>query len=186
MPSPLPESLAQAIAFHGHYCPGLSIGYRAAQIALRELGVVRAQDEELVAICDTDACGVDAVQSLTGCTLGKGNLILRDWGKQVFSFGRRSDGKMIRVALRYDALPRPADETPEETRRLNIERLETAPEQELFHVRWIDTPLPERARIFKTIQCRHCGEGVMEARARLRDGKPVCPECYGEPYSRRM
>ncbi len=185
MARPLPEAMAQAIAFHGHYCPGLSIGYRAAQIALRELGVVRAQDEELVAICETDACGVDAVQALTGCTLGKGNLILRDWGKQVFSFGRRSDGKMIRIALRYDTLPPPGDQTPEEARRVRIERLETAPDKELFDVRWIDAPLPGQARIFRTVQCRQCGEGVMEARAHLRDGEPVCPECYGEVYSRR-
>ena len=185
MINPVPESLAQAIAFHGHYCPGLSIGYRAAQIALRDLGIVRAQDEELVAICETDACGVDAVQSLTGCTLGKGNLILRDWGKQVFSFGRRSDGKMIRVALRYGALPPPDGKTPEEARQIRIERLETGPEEELFDVRWVDAPLPERARIFKTVQCHQCGEGVMEARAHLRDSKPVCPECYGTVYSRR-
>ena len=73
------------------------IGYRVAQIALRELHVERAEDEELVAICENDACGVDAVQVLTGCTAGKGNLILRDWGKQVFTFGRRSDGNLLRV-----------------------------------------------------------------------------------------
>jgi formylmethanofuran dehydrogenase subunit E len=70
-----PASLTQVVAFHGHYCPGVTIGYRAALIALRELGVERAQDEELVALCENDACGVDAVQALTGCTLGKGNLI---------------------------------------------------------------------------------------------------------------
>ncbi|MBC7237871.1 MAG: formylmethanofuran dehydrogenase subunit E family protein, partial [Chloroflexi bacterium] len=101
--------LEQAVAFHGHFCPGLLIGYRAALIGLRELGVKRARDEELVAIVETDACGVDAIQVLTGCTLGKGNLILRDWGKQVFTFGRRSDGRMVRVALRYGVLSREED-----------------------------------------------------------------------------
>ena len=103
------RTLEEATRFHGHFCPGLMIGFRAAQIALRELGVERAEDEELIAICETDACSVDAVQVLTGCTVGKGNLILRDWGKQVFTFGRRSDGKMLRVALRYRApAPDPA------------------------------------------------------------------------------
>ncbi|MGC8781549.1 MAG: FmdE family protein, partial [Anaerolineae bacterium] len=62
------KTLEEAIRFHGHFCPGLLIGYRAAQIALRELGVERVADEELVAICENDACGVDAVQVLTGCT----------------------------------------------------------------------------------------------------------------------
>lgn len=68
----------RAVAFHGHSCPGLAIGYRAAKIALRELAAGRAGDEELVAIVETDACGVDTIQVLTGCTLGKGNLLYRD------------------------------------------------------------------------------------------------------------
>ena len=96
------KTIEEATRFHGHFCPGLMIGYRAAQIALRELNVERAEDEELIAICETDACGVDGVQVVTGCTVGKGNLIRRDWGKQVFTFGRRSDGKMLRVALRHE------------------------------------------------------------------------------------
>lgn len=178
------DKLAGAIAFHGHYCPGLTIGYRATEIALRELGVERAEDEELVAICETDACGVDAVQYLTGCTLGKGNLIFRDWGKQVFTFGRRSDGRMIRVAMRYGALDGLQGESPEESRQAKIERLKSGPEDELFEWRWVDAPLPPRARLFHSVQCAQCGEGVMEARARLRDGQILCPECYGEEYSR--
>jgi formylmethanofuran dehydrogenase subunit E len=181
----MPDLLAQAIAFHGHYCPGLTIGYRAALIALRELGVERAQDEELVAICETDACSVDAVQSLTGCTLGKGNLILRDWGKQVFTFGRRNDGKMLRVALRYGLVPESPDQTPEQRRQKMFERLQNGTDEELYDIRWVESPLPGKARIFKSVRCAQCGEGVMEARAHLRDGQPVCPECYGQVYTRR-
>jgi formylmethanofuran dehydrogenase subunit E len=185
--------LEQAIAFHGHFCPGLLIGYRAALIALRELGVgedgataARAEDEELVAIAETDACGLDAVQQLTGCTMGKGNLILRDWGKQVFTFGRRGDERMLRVALRYGALQQEEDEDlpDDEHRQRARERLQTMSDDELFDVRWVDRELPSEARIFGTVRCSQCGEGVMEARARLRDGEPVCPECYGEVYTR--
>ncbi|MGQ9682529.1 MAG: FmdE family protein [Anaerolineae bacterium] len=177
----------QAIAFHGHCCPGLSIGYRAALAALRALQVERAEDEELVAIAETDACGVDALQVVTGCTLGKGNLLLRDWGKQVFSIGRRADGRMIRVALRYGAAWAEEDTAlPDEERRARVqERLQTLSDDELFDVRWVDAPLPAPARIFRSVRCTQCHEGVMEPRARLRDGEIVCPECYGEPYSRR-
>ncbi|MDN5326909.1 MAG: formylmethanofuran dehydrogenase subunit, partial [Moorella sp. (in: firmicutes)] len=89
----------RAAAFHGHTCPGLAIGYRAAKIALRELAAGRASDEELVAIVETDACGVDALQVLTGCTLGKGNLLYRDYGKHVFTVGNRKTGTAIRVAF---------------------------------------------------------------------------------------
>lgn len=164
------------------------IGYRAALIGLRELGVERAQDEELVAIAETDACGLDAIQVITGCTMGKGNLILRDWGKQVFTFGRRSDGRMVRVALRYGVLNREGDQALSETERRQHAReyLQEMSDHALYDVRWVDAPLPERARIFKSVQCSQCGEGVMEARAYLRDGQPIYPECYGEVYTRRF
>jgi formylmethanofuran dehydrogenase subunit E len=181
------QLLERTIAFHGHFCPGLLIGYRASLIALRELGLKRAADEELVAIVETDACGVDAVQVVTGCTLGKDNLILRDWGKQVFTFGRRADERMVRVALRYGALSREGDgELPDAERRERArERMQTMSDDDLYDVRWVDAPLPSPARIFASVRCSQCGEGVMEPRAHLRDGQPVCPECYGELYTRR-
>lgn len=179
--------LEQAIAFHGHFCPGLMIGYRAALAALSALHVSRAADEELVTIAETDACGLDAIQVLTGCTAGKGNLILRDWGKQVFTIGRRSDGRMVRIALKYGATTPPdADAlSPEERRKRSLKLLQTLPDEELFDIQWVNSPLPERARIFRTVRCSQCGEGVMEARVRLRDGELLCPECYGEVYTRR-
>lgn len=140
------RTLEEATRFHGHFCPGLLIGFRAAQIALRELGVERAEDEELVAICENDACGVDAVQVLTGCTVGKGNLILRDWGKQVFIFGRRGNGKLLRVALRYGATAQDPEKSPEERRQTALERLQTAADEELYDIRWVDAPQPGRRR----------------------------------------
>jgi hypothetical protein len=64
-----PEIINQTVAFHGHWCPGLAIGIRAAEWALQEMG--RATDEEIVAVVETDMCGVDAIQFLIGCTFGK-------------------------------------------------------------------------------------------------------------------
>ena len=79
-----PVLVKQATDFHGHWCPGLAIGIRAAEWALKEMG--KAPDEEIVAVVETDMCGVDAIQSLTGCTFGKGNLIHKDYGKSAFTF----------------------------------------------------------------------------------------------------
>lgn len=90
------ELLNQIQSFHGHLCPGLAMGIQAAQIALAQIGK-HAMDEEVVAVVETDMCGVDAIQFLTGCTFGKGNLIHRDHGKSAFTFIRRSDNKAIRV-----------------------------------------------------------------------------------------
>jgi len=60
------------------------------------------------------------------------------------------------------------------------------PDEALFDVRWVEAPLPPPARLFRTVQCSCCGEGVMEARARLSEGQPVCPACYGPEYTRRQ
>lgn len=70
------------VSFHGHECPCLAIGYRMVCAAMKALNAERSSDEELVAIVENDACGVDALQCVSGCTFGKGNLLFRDYGKQ--------------------------------------------------------------------------------------------------------
>ena len=85
----------------------LAIGYRAGQAGMARLGVKRASDEEIVAIVETDACGVDAIQVLTGCTFGKGNFIYRDYGKHVFSLLSRASGKGVRLSMKPGVMVRP-------------------------------------------------------------------------------
>ncbi len=92
------KSFDEVVAFHGHACPGLALGYRVALYALRKLAG-RASDEELVAIVENNSCAVDAVQVMTGCTFGKGNLIFRDYGKQVYTFIDRTSGSGVRIAI---------------------------------------------------------------------------------------
>ena len=86
------------VTFHGHGCGGLAVGFRAVLYAWELFGSGRAaEDEEIVCVAETDACGVDAIQALMSCTVGKGNLIFNLQGKNAFSFYRRSDGKSFRL-----------------------------------------------------------------------------------------
>jgi hypothetical protein len=78
------------------------MGVQAAWIARRESGP-HSTDEEVVAVVETDMCAVDAIQSLTECTFGKGNLLHHDYGKNAYTFFRRSDGRAIREVGRPDA-----------------------------------------------------------------------------------
>ena len=74
------ELWEKCAAFHGHECGGLTIGYKAALYAIKllELDAEKAgkgcfsTDEELVCLCENDACGVDAIPVLLGCSIGKG------------------------------------------------------------------------------------------------------------------
>ena len=85
--------------FHGHTCPGLAIGFQAARTLMERLDVRKSPDEELLAIVETDACGADAIQVMTGCTFGKGNFLFKNYGKHAFSLLDRRKGKGVRVCL---------------------------------------------------------------------------------------
>jgi formylmethanofuran dehydrogenase subunit E len=193
----IPLDVEGARRFHGHSCPGLTMGIRIAEIALREIGPHSA-DEEVVCIAETDHCAVDAIQYFTGCTAGKGNLIRRDHGKSVFTFIRRSDGKAIRISARPDfwgkADPREreifdrmradqpvSDEDRQyfqQSREDRIKAILNAPIEELFEVRQVETDMPDKARILTSIACTECGEATMSTRTRTFRGQPYCIPCF--------
>ena len=74
----------KCVEFHGHECPGLAIGFKACEAAIEKLGIKFSEDEEVVCVTENDACGVDAIQVITGCSMGKGNLLYRSTGKQAY------------------------------------------------------------------------------------------------------
>lgn len=167
----LPDDLARTVAFHGHLCPGLLIGWRAAMAAAAALGVTGSPDEELVLIAENDSCSVDAFQALLSTTFGKGNLLFRDFGKQVFTLGDRRSGKAVRVALRSDAFE------PGLSREAKIERLMVDDSDVLFYVNPVQLRLPERAQIHRTLQCSRCQEGVMATRTVTDEERLLCLPC---------
>lgn len=191
------ELIDKAVAFHGHWCPGLSTGIRVAAWAMQNMGT--AADEEVVAVTETDMCAVDAIQALVGCTFGKGNLIFRDRGKVAFSFFRRSDGKKARLVqkMHEDDLSRRAKEIRKELesenlsgdrrssleaeaehlKRKRIEQILSLPFEELFAVGEPLCDMPHMARRLPTIICDECGEGVMSTRIREVNGRHLCMDC---------
>ncbi len=164
-----------AKAFHGHECPGLAIGVKVCEAVVEKLGASPSFDEEFVCITETDACGVDAIQSLLRCTLGKGNLIYKGTGKQAFTFVNRVSGKAMRFYLK-------AKNNGMERAEYQVYLLK-APIEELFDCQEVDITLPERARIFASLTCETCGEAAPEHKIRLQEGKRVCLDCCKE-YSR--
>lgn len=98
-----PEVIQEVIEFHGHSCPGVAIGIRAAEMAL--LRFEPEDDDDLVCIAETRMCALDGIQFLSGCTLGKGNLIVEDGGDAAFTFFDRRSGKGFRARLRDGLCP---------------------------------------------------------------------------------
>jgi formylmethanofuran dehydrogenase subunit E len=189
------DLIDQTIAFHGHSCPGLFIGIRAAELALQRLG--HAEEKDLVAVVETDMCGVDAIQFLTGCTFGKGNLIHKDYGKMAFSFYDRNKNVGFRALLRPDisggsgselqSLMKKVEEgtaDEEEQGRLHRlrkdlqERYMTTDLEKMFIVTEPSFPVPRPARILQSLRCEACGEMTMESRTRRFGGKTLCLSCF--------
>jgi formylmethanofuran dehydrogenase subunit E len=182
-------------AFHGHVCPGIAYGYRVSLVVLRKLGE-RAHDEELIAIVENDSCAVDAIQVMTGCTFGKGNLIFKDYGKQVYTFIKRSSNEGVRIAVKNFTFGETHEqkqvwkrfmkgERSEEVQGLinefkasKINRIVDADEEELFKIENVQTEPPHKAKIYPSLICSLCGEKMMEARARIKEGNTVCIPCF--------
>lgn len=189
------KTLDEVVEFHGHICPGLILGYRASIFAMKEFGE-RAKDEEIVAIVENNSCAVDAVQVITGCTFGKGNLIFRDYGKQVYTFIKRPSGEGIRISVKWES----PEETEEEKemwekymkgdrsdkvlkavhnrKSKKINAIMHAGDEELFTIVKGRMELPEEAEIYPSIRCSSCGEKVMKPRARVKDGTIFCIPCF--------
>jgi len=189
-----PQDFQKCVEFHGHVCPGLAIGYAAAKAGMRVLNVGPSEDEEIVAIVENDSCAVDAVQSLLGCTFGKGNLIFRDWGKQVFTFLDRKTLRAVRVSLRADmpgrserhdlkkridsGLASDSDKKRwNELREILTKELISSDPDRYFEVRMENCEIPRLAKIVDTQPCSICGETVMMTKLLEREGRKVCHGC---------
>jgi formylmethanofuran dehydrogenase subunit E len=164
----------EIIQFHGHECPGLAIGYKMATAAMESLESTRPEDEEIVAIVENDACGVDALQCVCGCTFGKGNLLFRDYGKQVYTIYCRSTRSGVRVHFHGKGIP----EDLQEDRSALAKWILSASNDSVLSVTPVTIPEPEPARIRNSVSCALCGESAMESRIRQLDNKPVCIPCY--------
>lgn len=159
------EDFIKCIEFHGHTCPGLAIGFQAARILMERLGVSKAPDEELLAIVETDACGTDAIQVMTGCTFGKGNFIFRNYGKHAFSLIDRKRRKAIRACLRPNVFKPNPDHlsllNKVQNEKASLEELERfgqlqkeriwkilkADAESLFKIEEISPEIPQRPRL---------------------------------------
>lgn len=162
----------KAVDFHGHECGGLALGVRAAIEAQSRFNLEKAADEEIVCVTENDACGVDGIQVILGCTMGKGNLLYLDRGKFAYNFFMRETGESFRLIAR---------EKREDLHGADyIEHVLSAPLDDVFLVGDARIDMPGRARSLRSVKCELCGEETAESRIRLRDGRHLCLDCCDE------
>lgn len=195
----MPDDLKRCVEFHGHICPGLIYGYRVAREARRLMGIGRSVDEEVVAVCENDSCAVDALQVLLGTVAGKGNLIIKDYGKNAYTVLSRSKRQAYRFSRRtpydyagpdrevYDRLEAAcraktaSDDDRRELRRLKIDDLLTRSFDEIFTTAAVPFAPPLYAPLAPSQPCAVCGEMTMTTRMmQAGEGRRVCIPCSGK------
>lgn len=192
----MPEDFKQCIAFHGHQCPGLVYGYLIAKKATAILGLIRAKDEEVVAICENDSCAIDSLQVLLGTTAGKGNLIINNYGKNAYTIISRSKKKAYRFSRKQyykyngknkeefallDAAISSGSATIKQKMRqklLKATDLLSRPFVDIFSTSQVEFSMPTYAPLARSEACGKCGEMTMSTKmVSTENGKLVCIPC---------
>jgi formylmethanofuran dehydrogenase subunit E len=191
------KTFSDVTEFHGHVCPGSALGFKASEMALKELSSSKSIDEELVCIVENDSCAVDAVQVLTGCTFGKGNLIFNDYGKQVYTFISRNSGNGIRISLKnsFDMGQIDPDIGPlrakisagkanDAEKELLQEKVQGAADKiismdvnDIFEFENVKMDPPKKASLYKSLKCDNCNEMVSEHRLKQQGNLKICIPC---------
>ncbi len=183
---PFDELLREAVAFHGHLCPGQVLGVRMALAGCRALGIAepKRMRKNLVVFIEIDRCASDAIQIVTGCSLGKRTLKHLDYGKMAATFVNVATGEAVRVVARDDARERAGGYAPGVTdpREAQIAAYRVMPEAELLSLTpvvirpgWLD-----RRRV--RVSCQLCGEGVNYGLEVVTDGLTLCRSCFAGGY----
>jgi formylmethanofuran dehydrogenase subunit E len=166
-------------------------------IGLREIGISDPKGTDrksLIVFVEMDRCATDAVQSVTGCSLGKRSMKFMDYGKMAATFLNLKTGKAIRIVAREDSRHKAKEHFPDIANKYDgqLEAYKIMSDEELFEVMEVIIKLaPEDlpGRPMRRVQCDSCGEHVQDMREVYQDGKILCLPCaeggYYEPPSPR-
>ncbi|MDR2873837.1 MAG: FmdE family protein [Methanobrevibacter sp.] len=175
------EQLAKVEKFHGHLCGGILMGTKMTMHALEYLGMkLNEKNKDLLVFVEIDRCMADAVQIVSGCTIGKRTLKLLDYGRFAATFYKISSGEGVRI-IDNDI----QNQNEEESKEHLINRLSNTPNEELFTVRRVKLRLKKSdfpGKDFSKIRCPICNEIVKDDKYVVRNGVGICKACAKESY----
>lgn len=171
------ELFNRAKEFHGHVCPGIVLGTRLTIAGLRELGMNPHEDNHnLIVYMEIDRCGSDAVQAITGCSLGHRNLKHVDYGKFAATFVDIGTGNAVRVAVQEKN--RASHDQLEQKEVIKL--LGEISESEILKIERVQVSVPEDdipGFPREKATCSLCGEQILDNRHIVVDGKVLCKNC---------
>ncbi|HDL21367.1 MAG TPA: formylmethanofuran dehydrogenase [Nitrospirae bacterium] len=179
--------LDESVKIHGHLCPGQVLGVRMALYGLEKIGIYApkgADRKKLYLFVEIDRCATDALQSVTGCSLGHRTMRFMDYGKMAATFVNLETGRAVRVVAREEAREKAKEYFPEIENRYQcqLEAYKIMPDNELFTLQVVKVIIPPEdmpGRPMSRIKCGVCGEYVQDRREVSRNGSLLCRPCAG-------
>ncbi|NMB78070.1 MAG: formylmethanofuran dehydrogenase [Methanomicrobiales archaeon] len=179
--------LQKAKAFHGEVCAGIILGTRMTIIGMRELGMDPQQrNRNLMVYVEIDRCIADAIQAITGCSLGHRTLKYLPYGKSAATYIDLASGNAVRVnVLEKKRTDKTGPEAMKEANKLLLD----APEPDIFQVRRVQVTIPDSdmpGMPKNRTRCSRCNEMIVDDK-QVRTGDTVlCGNCaHGSYYSER-
>jgi formylmethanofuran dehydrogenase subunit E len=185
--------LERSTTIHGHLCAGQVIGVRMSMIGLAAVGIDDPKGvdrKKLYVLVEIDRCATDAIQSVTGCSLGKRSMRWIDYGIMAATFVNLDTGKAVRILAREESRELSRKYCPEIDNKYQrqMEAYRLMPDDELFTIEEVQVTIPPEdlpGRPLKRVQCQSCGDWVQDCRDMEQDGKLLCRGCaLGKYYSR--
>ncbi len=175
---------------HGHICAGQVIGVRMSILGLELIGIDDPKGEDrkkLYVLVEIDRCATDAIQSVTGCSLGKRSMRWVDFGIMAATFVNLETGKAVRVTALEESRELSKKYCPEIENKYQrqLAAYRVMPQDELFSVQEVRVDLPEcdlPGRPLRRVQCGQCGDWVQDCRDVEREGRSLCRACDGQRY----
>ena len=175
---------------HGHICAGQVIGVRMSMLGLERISIddpKGADRKKLYVLVEIDRCATDAIQSVTGCSLGKRSMRWMDFGIMAATFVNLETGKAVRITAREESRELSKKYYPALANKYQqqLEAYKIMPEEELFFFQEVKADIPEcdmPGRPLRRVQCDECGDYVQDCREVEQDDKILCRACAGQRY----
>jgi formylmethanofuran dehydrogenase subunit E len=196
--------LNESVKIHGHLCPGQILGVRMSLLGLKKIGIKdpKGRDKKnLMVFVEIDRCATDAIQSVTGCSIGKRTLKFLDYGKMAATFvdlktgnvgttclpDRQARFRAVRILAKDESKDRAKNYFPEIADKYQCQTAayKIMSDDELFKWEDVKVEIPEQdmpGRPIKRVRCDKCGEHIQDMREVCLDDKVLCKACAGGAY----
>lgn len=186
------DLLQESVNAHGHLCAGQVIGVRMAMLGCKLLGIDDPKAPEwrknIIVFIEIDRCMTDAIQSVTGCQLGKRTMKFKDFGIAAATFMNLKTNEAYRILstdASRDLAYAYAGENVTDKKEAQLKGYQIMPDDLLFETTKVDVKLapwhmpgpPARKAV-----CAQCGQHISDGRETEQDGQVLCRICGGEAY----